>query len=261
MRQPPYRVASRLYRRISRATTSLVAVALLATVGLWVPSISQPASAALPNPPSNLRTAYYFGTANPQNFWSSDLSGAQQAFEQMKANGFNAVGLVIPWGYFQTKTSPPTKNKVAFKELDRLISLAAGLDMQVVLRISYLLDEDPADRPSYTQRALSVWSNQTEYNAWLAYISALHANVSHFGNIAMAYLSWEDFFNPVGDATVSTAPGTRVRLAQRYGYQTWLSQHYSLAAVSFAYGQQFSSWSQVPTPLRNRGICADVQLR
>lgn len=196
-----------------------------------------------------LIAADYFGIANPYNFWSSDISGAPQAFQQMKADGFNAVGLVLPWGEAEPSLEPPRFNTAVLARLDHLIALASKLHLAVVLRLSYSFDVDPADQLPWTTRTTAVFADPKVYQAWLAYISKVHESVARFPNVKLTYLSWEDFWQPEWEAQHATSLSERLHLATAIGYRQWLQATYSLAQVSYLYGASFSSWSQVPTPL------------
>ena len=196
--------------------------------------------------------AFYFGEADPLNFWSSNLSGAKAAFTQMKGEGFNAVELAVPWIEFQPGISPITYNAAAFKRLNTLVSLANSMHLQAVLRLSYSVDVYPnAQDPN---RFTTVFADQKVYNAWLAYISKVRQSVAKFPNVQIGELSWEDFYNPVFATQPATTPQQRLQLATTTGFRPWLKQQYSLAKVSSMYGTNFTSWSQVPTPPNTKPV-------
>ncbi len=227
-----------------------VCVAALSVV-LTAPAFTPSAGASASGGASNqLRTAYYFGVADPMNFWSSDLSDAKATFRQMKSNGFNAVGLAIPWDEFQPKLSPPTENKWAFRRLDNLINLAQSQGMKVVLRLSFQYSVSPGDQLFGAQRQNEVFWKPYVYDAWLAYIQAIHANVVRYPNVAAVYLSWEDWYEPVGEASGSTSYDEGLSLAKSTGFRAWLESSFTLSQVSSMYNYPFTSWSQVPTPGR-----------
>lgn len=196
--------------------------------------------------------AFYFGEADPLNFWNSNLSGAPAAFKQMKQEGFNAVELAVPWGEFQPGVKPIRYNATALQRLTSLVSLANSLHLQAVLRLSYSVDVYPGKQAA--NRFTSVFSTSTVYNAWLAYISKIHQTVAKFPNVKIGELSWEDFYNPVFNAQPATTPKVRLQLATSTGFRSWLKQQYSLAKVSSMYGTKFTSWSQVPTPPNSQPV-------
>ena len=196
--------------------------------------------------PSMVRAAFYFGDAGPINFWSSDLSGAPAAFQQIKADGFSAVELVVPWGEFQEQVAPATYNSAAFTSLGTLVALAKSLQLQVILRLSYGVDVDPYDRSP--NRSEAIFTDQTVYHSWLDYISRVHQAVARYHDVKIEQLSWEDFWGPVAEAQSATSVAQRLQLATSTGFRAWLQRNYSLARVSTLYGTTFSGWSSVPTP-------------
>ena len=48
--------------------------------------------------PAYIKAFTYFGDAWPLNYWNSNLNHADADFKEAKADGFNAVILVVPWG-------------------------------------------------------------------------------------------------------------------------------------------------------------------
>ncbi len=233
------------------ATAGVVVLAAGVTVGTLATS-SDGASTSY-QPPSQAQpvlAAFYFGQASPVNFWNSDLSGAPAAFAQIKQEGFNAVELAVPWGEFQPGISPISYNAGAFKRLVSLVSLANRLHLQAVLRLSYSVDVYPKDQAP--NRFMTVFGNQTAYNAWLAYISRVRQSVARFPNVKIGELSWEDFWQPVAVAQTTTTLPNRLQLATETGYRAWLQKTSSLAKVSKLYGTTFTSWAKVPTPLNTQ---------
>ncbi len=182
--------------------------------------------------------------------WDTNLSGARKVFEQMKSDGFNAVGLIIPWGEFQPGLTPPSYNAAAFSRLDQLISVAGRLHLRVILRLSYEIDVDPYDQLAST-RFEEVFSRGSIYAAWLDYISRIHSSVQQFSNVAGEYITWEDFSEPMSFAEQATTQAQRIQLASEIGFTSWLRSNYSLSKVGSMYGTAFSNWAQVPTPPRS----------
>ena len=120
----------------SKAIFAIVAVIVTLTTLVVVlpPSRTQGLASASTTPETPFVPREYFGDGNPFNVWNSDLSGAQAAFLQMKAEGFNAVALVVPWGKIQTGVTPPRYNSGAFERLRDLVAVAAKVHLQVILR-------------------------------------------------------------------------------------------------------------------------------
>ncbi len=225
---------------------AILLLSMLTSIGTVLAAGVKAGATTPPSRTAVVRAAFYFGDASPLNFWSSDLSGAPSAFRQMKEDGFNAVELAVPWGEFQERVNPASYNVTAFKSLGSLVSVAANLHLQVILRLSYGVDTDPLDQSP--DRSETVFGDQTVYNSWLGYISRVRQTVARYNDVKIAQLSWEDFWNPVVDAQGSTSLAQRLRVATMTGYRSWLKHNYTLAHVSSLYGTTFHSWSTVPTP-------------
>ena len=236
--QPPARPRASL---VKAGTCAAVLSIALATA-----TCSSPGAASPPPGPSVVRSAFYFGTANPIDMWNSDLHGAKAAFQQMRADGFNAVELAVPWGEFQEHVDPASYNTTAFTRLGGLVATADSLHLQVILRLSYTWDVDPNDRSP--DRFVSLFSNPTVYRSWLGYISRVHQTISRYHNVKIAQLSWEDYWAFVSEAQSATTAAERMNLATTTGFRAWLRVNYSLAAASSLYHETFASWSDVPTP-------------
>lgn len=245
------RRARRDHRGARWATAALV-VAGLAT-GLAVASTS---GASRVPPPSYIAAANYFGGqgGNAYNLWNASLANVKPELSQMKKEGFNAVALVVPWGEFQTGLTPVRYNQQAFSRLDMVLGDAKSLGMGVILRLSYFWDIDPADQMPTSARFNALWGTSKVYSSWLAYIGKIHQDVSTFGNVWGAYLSWEDLWQPVQEAQATTTAAQQLHLAKSSGFQSWLRSHsgISLSKIGTEYGTTFTSFSQVPTPSANR---------
>ena len=236
--QPPARPRARLVKAVACAAALSIALA----TATW----SSPGAASPPPGSSVVRAAFYFGSANPVDMWSSDLHGANAAFRKMRADGFSAVELPVPWGEFQEHVNPASYNTAAFTRLGSLVAIADSLHLQVVLRLSYGQDVDPNDRSP--DRFVSLFSDPAVYRSWLGYITRVHQTIAKYHNVKIAQLSWEDFWQSISDAQRATTVAERMNLATTTGYRAWLRVNYSLAAVSSLYRTTFTSWSDVPTP-------------
>lgn len=230
------------FRRVVIVVTGLAAVAFALVPALPAATAAGAASGTY------LAAAEYFGSGNPTNMWSSDLSGAPKAFALMKREGFNTVGLVLPWGQFQPGLTPPRYDSTTFTRLDRLITQATRLHLGVILRLSYEWDIDPTDQLPGSTRFDQLWSNPKVYAAWLGYVATVHQNVASFHNVRAAYISWEDLWEPVFEAQGTTTASQQLSLATSTGYRAWLRKHYSLAQVEFDYGTPLANWTAVPVP-------------
>lgn len=247
MRSCQYR-RFRTHRRVAAMAFAVVA-AISVSAGLAPPASADPVSLTS----SNSRTGYitaaeYFGTGDPFNLWSSALTSAAASFKQMRTEGFNTIGMIVPWGEFEPGINPVRFDPQSFASLTKLVQTATRLHMGVILRLGYEWDVAPGEQMPGSARFDALWSINGVYNAWLKFIGRVHSAVARFGNVRDAYISWEDLWQPVFEAQAASTPQQRLSLAASTGYRTWLEAHKTLAVVNSAYGATFSSWSQVPVP-------------
>ena len=201
--------------------------------------------------PKAIIVADYFGEANPVNFWNSSLSNVRNDFLQIKHDGFNTVGLVIPWGEFQPGVDPIRYNNTAFTRLASLVAVADRLGLGVNLRLSYGPDNYPHDQMPGGARFMALFGSDKIYQAWLAYISKIHQTVARYHNVRGGYISWEDYWAPIVATQNLIAYPKRRRMAVQLNFQGWARQHYTLAQINQLYGTTYVKWSHVPTPPGN----------
>ncbi len=197
-----------------------------------------------------LTAATYYGNAWVINFWNSDFSSTDQNMERIKKDGFNTIVLIIPWREFQPGISPPQYNDVAFGRLNYIIEKASLHNLNVILRISYHWDLYPDDQPSSQQRFEDLNLDQGVYQAWLDYVHKIYTNVKGYENVKLAFISWEDFWIPIEEATESQKLSERIKLAKQTGFSDYLSSKYDLDSISNIYGYKINSLENIPTPLR-----------
>ena len=236
-------------RRHSTPKRSLLALILLAAVITTACGSTAATSTPKPPPTRKIAAATYFGDSWPVGFWASDLSYATADFQQIKANGFNSVVLVVPWGYFQPALKVNSFNAAAFTRLDSVIEAAKQAGLGVLLRISYEWDMYPNDQQPGNARFTGVFTSSSTYAAWKSYIGELHNNVKKYSNVWGAYISWEDFQSIILDAKSADSLSSRLQLSHSTGFSQWLSRSYKLKSISSQYHAHFQSWSDVPTPL------------
>ncbi len=235
-----------LWRRKARG----VLLATLLGVSLITSACSAVSKTSPPLPPvRKIAAATYFGNSWPVDFWASDLSYAPADFQTMKDNGFNAVVLVVPWGYFQPDLNANSFNSQAFNRLNTVIQDAKQAGLGVLLRISYEWDMYPGDQQPGNQRFTSVFTSDSVYSAWKSYVSKIYSDAKKFPNFWGGYVSWEDFQSIVLDAKQASTISQRLQLAKSTGFDSWLSQHYKLNSVNSLYHEHFANWNDIPTPV------------
>lgn len=197
-----------------------------------------------------LTAATYFGNSWPVNFWSSDLTNADHEMKVIKSDGFNSIVLVVPWGEFQTGIFPEKYDYTSFQRLQNLIQIAQQNKLKVILRIGYSWDLNPNDQLPHTERFTELFTNKNVYQAWLDYVSMIYQHIKKYNNVEFGFITWEDLWSVVDEASNLTDLSSRVQLATKTGFTEYVKSHYTLDQVSMLYGQTISSWDELPTPLR-----------
>ena len=196
-----------------------------------------------------LRGVHYFGRAHAVNFWdAADLSEAPAHLAQIRADGFNAVVVVVPWRGFQRSFAPPVYDEVSFDRLRRLLGMVQAARLGIVLRVSYPFNHDPESEGDYDERALGLFTRPAVRAAWLDYLAKLRGVAEGFRAFRFAFFSWEDVPS-IREIMPHRTPAKRRELAASLGYQRFLSDRFGLEQVSRIFGQPFEDWSQVYVPL------------
>ncbi|KAA9132660.1 hypothetical protein F3N42_05425 [Marinihelvus fidelis] len=194
-----------------------------------------------------LRGAHWFGDGWAVNFWNTDLLAvAREDFTALKADGFNAVVLVIPWPGFAADRTDGRLVPERTRRLGELIDLAAAFDLDVVVRIGYAWDSAVEAPEGWL---LDMWHDPRVYQGWLDYIQSLWDAVGERDNVKFGFICWEDLW-AVTWMNGFEEPARR-EMAQAIGYRDWLSERVTLEQASDRYGVSFTGWSDVPLPRKD----------
>lgn len=117
------------------AAALAAAVCAVGLAGFSMPG--QPQAAYAAEKPAYLKSVTYFGDEWPINYWGSEDENMDAHFEQIKADGFNSIILVIPWREFQPADGNVEFNQAAFDKLHKVMNCAEAHDLWVTLRIGY----------------------------------------------------------------------------------------------------------------------------
>jgi hypothetical protein len=197
-----------------------------------------------------IKAAHYFGEEWPINFWSSELYGIDEDFNQIKSDGFNSIVLVVPWGEFQPKVNPLQYNDKLFNRLKFIIEKAEKHKLNVILRLGYAWDFDPDVQLPNVERLRALYTDEKVYNAWLAYLEKINETTSDYSNVSFAFLTWEDFWGIVEEASHLEKLNQRIELSRDINFPTYLKKIYSINELSKIYGFEISSWENIPIPKR-----------
>lgn len=200
-----------------------------------------------------LRAVHYFGRAHAVNFWdAADLSEAPRHLAQIRADGFNAVIVVVPWRGFQRTLAPPTYDEASFRRLHRLLGMIAEARLKVVLRVSYPYSHDSESDGDHDERALGLFTRSEVRAAWLDYLAKVRGVAEGFAGFQFAFFSWEDV-PAIREAMPHRTLEQRRELAGSLGYRRFLSSRFDIEQVSRLFGQPSRDWSEVYVPLAESG--------
>ncbi len=172
-----------------------------------------------------VRAVTYFGAASPLNYWNSAIERSKADFEEIKTDGFNAIVLVVPWGEFQPGLRPARFNDDAFNRLKRVCQQARAMDLQVHLRVSYLLDMYPGVEMPGDQRAIALLNDNNVLSAWKLYLQRIAKATEGCAN--GYFLSWEDFWIVFKYLPGGEGFSLARNMAKKLGYNAWISKNAS----------------------------------
>ena len=202
-----------------------------------------------------LRAAHYFADTYPKNFWNSfEPADVARDFKQIKADGFNAIVLVLPWAEFQPVLTSNGYDEKMFDRLKMLMDAAAADELGVVLRLSYVWSYRPDAENSIFNRMHGVFHDEAMRQTWLKHLAKIHTHVAKHPAFRLAFLSWEDLY-PM--AITSMTPNLSDQNMLRM-YREYLSRTSTLSDISTLYGKTISSWDALPFPDRKSPAYAKV---
>jgi SAM-dependent methyltransferase len=195
-----------------------------------------------------LRAVHYFGRAQPVNFWEAAiLSEAPAHLAQIRADGFNAVIIIVPWRGFQRTVEPPTYDEQNIARLRRLLAMVRDAGLNFILRISFPWNNDPDSVGDYDSRIVGLFTSAEVRKSWLHYVKTIRRIAEAVDGFQFAFFSWEDL--PSIRELMGHRPlEQRLALAEKTGYRTFLEERYSLAEVSRQFAQPFTDFSEVFIP-------------
>lgn len=199
-------------------------------------------------PPSYLKSVTYVSDAWVINFWNTESDNMDAELAQIARDGFNSIILCIPWREFQPGTGPVTYNSYAFDKLDKVMKAAEAHGLWVELRASYTWDyyEEEESRLRFRQ----LIGNDNLRKVWLQYIEKLYQTASQYPNFHGGFITWEDFWNYMADATTFGTGLTSINEAERTGYQEYLKKYYTLEQINAYYRPQktFTQFTEIYMP-------------
>lgn len=204
--------------------------------------------AAVSEHPSYLKSVTYVSDAWVINFWNTESDNMDAELAQIAADGFNSIVLAIPWREFQPKTDPVSYNQYAFDKLNRVMQAADAHGLWVELRVSYTWDY--YEKEESLLRFRKLLGDEKMKAAWIAYVEKLYETAAAHPNFHGGFITWEDFWNYMEDATHFGTGIDSKNEAERIGYRAYLQRYYTLEEVMDYYkpAMPFASFADVYMP-------------
>lgn len=199
------------------------------------------------SPPRYLKSATYFSDEWVLNFWNSESDHMEEELEQIAADGFNSIILVIPWREFQPTVTPVSYNEYALEKLDRVMEAAKARGLWVSLRIGYTWDywNDGTDVRARFRELLGDADTQ---EAWDDYVKTIYERAVAHGNLYGGFLTWEDYWSFTGYAMSLGNTEEGIYWASYSGYTDYVRGHYSLEELSRLYGEELTDYDTLYLP-------------
>lgn len=222
--------------------------ALVLAVGLTIASAGYSAAAVSSKPPEYLKGVTYVSDAWVINFWNTESDNMNAELQQIAEDGFNMIILAIPWREFQPDTNPVSYNSYAFSKLDAIMQAANEHGLWVEMRVGYTWDfyEDTEARLRFRE----LIGNDSLRKVWLDYVKMLYDTASGYENFYGGFMTWEDFWNYMEDATNFGTGSESIAEASRCGFQDYLKEHYTLDEVNQYYQplKSFTDYDSIYLP-------------
>ncbi len=198
--------------------------------------------------PGFLRAVHYFGTAQPGNFWdAARLEDAPVHLRKIRADGFNAVILVVPWRGFQPGLFPPRMDPWCMARLRTMLEHVDDAELACILRVTFPWNHDPDSELDFDQRALGLFTREDVRAAWLAYLSELRDLCSCSAGFRFAFFSWEDLPS-IRELMIHRSFDERLQLADATGFRSYLLARFDPGDLAQMYGTRLERADQIYIP-------------
>ncbi len=194
------------------------------------------------------------------NFWNTFERGrVRHDFEQIRADGFNTIILIVPWAHFQPDTQPIRYDQAVLDRLAYLLESARATDLRIMLRLGYLWENAPVDCTTY-RRYQQLFTEPHMLPAWQDYLATLESVVGLDTDDCNFFLSWEDTYWPVLRHPENQQQEGRINFANTIGFTDYLKKRFSLALLRKIYEIDTESYAQVPAPTPRDKLFAEFIL-
>lgn len=197
-----------------------------------------------------VRSATYFADEWSVNFWNSEMDSLKENMEQILADGFDSIILVVPWREFQPQTSPIVYQEYAFQKLDEVMQMAQTCGLGVYARIGYTWDYEQDVSGNVLDRFHRLLVDQSVRDAWMDYVQKMYETLSSYDCFREGFLTWEDFW-PLLNICDDVSLQNRQKEAERIGFQDWVRNHYEREDFNEKYGTDYEDFASIPVPQRS----------
>ena len=193
-----------------------------------------------------LKSAHYFADGWCLNFWNCELDQIDSQLDQIQADGFNSIILVIPWRELQPDIETMELNDYAAQQLAFVLEKAQEHQLGVVIRPGYTWDyyEDDSVLPRYYQ----LLGNEDYQDAWISYLTQIYEICQEYDSFLGGFLCWEDFWTYTYTAKSMGAEKLGAEEAEFIGYHQYLEERFTLEQINEWYGENFTDYSQIYFP-------------
>lgn len=159
-----------------------------------VSAIRLPAARALRTRGFRIAAVHFWQGNWNYDFWSNlDVDVLAADFARIRALGFNAIVLDVPWGEFQSRAMPPVHDEHRFAQLEALLTAAAASGLYAALRTG-TAEWLPEGIDGGNYCAPFVGFDDRELGALADLWREVARRTAHHDNLLFLFASWEDCY-------------------------------------------------------------------
>lgn len=171
---------------------------------------------------TKVRSAHFFGEHDPFSFWTDQqLERNPRMLQQIKADGFNTIILVVPLFPFMPDVGPAQVDLWYLQRFDAVLSQCDGAELNVVLRINYPHSSTPQAFHASSERTLALARSSSARLRFSVYAQALASIAKRHRRFSDVFLCWEDVWVMFAEVPNQTE-AVRRQFAEQVGFASRL---------------------------------------
>lgn len=179
-----------------------------------------------------IKAVHYFSNAWAGNFWSGFHPKRVSAeFEQIKADGFNTIILLLPWRGFQYDIEKSELNQEYLQRLRFLLKAATQIELKVMLRVSYPHYSCPHSIGAPRLRVERILREPEIKQQWFLFLSQIGNLAIKYSSFEYAFISWEDFWH-IFTLFQQRGPNQRKEIAKDLKYDEYINNSVGLSSYN-----------------------------